>query len=159
MKTKTIALIALFIAGITLTTVWPTFPIFSGYLNLGDVLVMGMGLVVGLPYAFLAGAGAALADLLLGYGQYALFTLLIKATEAALIALFIARKGKAPLWAYLLAGAWMAAGYGLTDAFFASNLAVFIQSFSWNIIQGVVAAILAFSVQPLLLRLKSSYFK
>lgn len=157
MKVKTLALISVFIAGIVLLTTWPTFPIFQGYLNFGDVLVMGMGFVVGLPYAFLAGVGAALADVLLGYGQYALFTLIIKGLEAALIAFVLLRFSKVPLWAYLLAGAWMAAGYGLTDAFLSSSLGVFIPSFTYNILQGLVCGLLAFMAQPILARLKANY--
>lgn len=158
MKVRQIALISLFIAAIAFTTMSLTIAIFQGYLNFGDVLVMGMGLVIGLPYAFLAGVGAALADILLGYGQYAFFTLVIKGLEAAIIAAFVLKKGKAPLWSYLLAGTWMAAGYGLTDAFLASNPLIFIQSFGLNILQGLVCGSLAYSIQPLLMRLRKSYF-
>jgi len=158
MKNKELAIISVFIAGTTVLTMGFTITIFQGYLNFGDVLVMGMGLVVGLPYAFLGGVGPALADVLLGYGQYALPTLIIKGIEAAIIAWFVLRKSKAPLYAYLLAGTWMAAGYGLVDALLAAQWAVFVSSFSYNIFQGLVAGGLAYLVQPLLLRLKKSYF-
>ena len=86
MKVKQIALISVFIAGVALLTMGSSINIFQGYLNFGDVLVMGMGFVLGLPYALLGGVGAALADLLLGYGQYAIFTLIIKGIEAGIIA-------------------------------------------------------------------------
>ena len=112
MKIKQLALISVFIAGITLMTMGFTITIFQGYINLGDTLVMGMGLVVGWPFALLGGIGAALADVLLGYGQYAFFTLVIKGIEASIIALLALRSGKVQLWGYLLAGTWMAAGYG-----------------------------------------------
>lgn len=157
MKIKILALSSVFIAAIVLLTMWPTLPIFQGYLNFGDVLVMGMGFVLGLPYAFLAGIGAALADVLLGYGQYALFTLVIKGLEAAIIAFWMMKKTKAPLWIYLLAGTWMAAGYGLTDAFLTSDLSLFIPSFTYNILQGLIGGFLAYSVQPILARLKANY--
>lgn len=156
MKIKTLTLSSLFIAGTTLLTFWPSIPMLQGYLNLGDVMVMSMGYVLGMPFALLGGVGAALADVLLGYGQYALFTLIIKSLEAMLIASF-ARGRKNPLWIYLLAGVWMASGYGLTDVFLASTWSIFMPSFSYNILQGVVSALIAFSLLPLLKRLKQNY--
>jgi uncharacterized membrane protein len=158
MRSKELALIALFTAGIAVLTMSFTITIFQGYLNFGDVLVMGMGLTVGLPYALLGGLGAAIADLLLGYGQYALPTLIIKGLEAGIVAFYVRKRPKAPLWIYLLAGTWMASGYALFDAFLASELAVFISSFTYNIFQGLVAGALAFALQPLLLNLKKRYF-
>ncbi len=157
MRIKTLALISIFMSGIVLLTMWPTFPLFQGYLNFGDVLVMGMGLVIGWPYALLAGVGAALADILLGYAHYAIFTLVIKGLEAAMIAWMSLRRHSLPIWAYALAGTWMAIGYGLTDALIARNIPIFMISFGYNILQGLIAASLAFSVQPLLLRLKRNF--
>lgn len=158
MNIKQLALISIFIAGITLMTMGFTIPIFQGYINFGDTLVMGMGLVVGWPFALLGGVGAALADVLLGYSQYALFTLLIKGIEASIIALLAVRTGKVKLWGYLMAGTWMAAGYGFTDVFLAGEWRVFIVSFGYNILQGLVCGMLAFSIQDILIRLKKLYF-
>ncbi len=157
MKVKQIALISVFIAGVALLTMGSSINIFQGYLNFGDVLVMGMGFVLGLPYALLGGVGAALADLLLGYGQYAIFTLIIKGLEAGIIAYFAIKKGKAHLWVYLLAGIWMAVGYGLTDVLLTGELTIFVASFSYNIFQGIVCGGLAFALQPILIRLKKIY--
>jgi uncharacterized membrane protein len=157
MKVKHIALISVFIAGVTLLTMGSSINIFQGYLNFGDVLVMGMGFVLGLPYALLGGVGAALADLLLGYGQYAIFTLIIKGIEAGIIAYIAVKLGKAQLWVYLLAGTWMAVGYGLTDVLLTGELTIFIASFSYNIVQGIVCGGLAFALQPVLIRLKKIY--
>lgn len=157
MKVKQIALISVFIAGVALLTMGSSINIFQGYLNFGDVLVMGMGFVLGLPYAILGGVGAALADLLLGYGQYAIFTLIIKGLEASIIAYFAIHKGQTKLWVYLLAGTWMAIGYGLTDVLLTGELTIFIASFSYNIFQGIVCASLAFALQAVLIRLKKIY--
>lgn len=159
MKVKTLALASVFIASIVLLTMWPTFPIpvVGGYFNMGDVLVMSMGYSLGLPLALLAGVGAALADILLGWGQYAIFTLIIKGLEAAIIAYFV-KKNSVPFYAYILAGTWMSAGYGLTDAFLSANIAMFIPSFTANIAQGLICAILAFSILPLFKRLTKNYF-
>lgn len=157
MKVKQIALISVFIAGVALLTMGSSINIFQGYLNFGDVLVMGMGFVLGLPYAILGGVGAALADLLLGYGQYAIFTLIIKGLEASIIAYFAIHKGHTKLWVYLLAGTWMAIGYGLTDVLLTGEPTVFIASFSYNIFQGIVCASIAFALQTVLIRLKKIY--
>ena len=45
MKIKTLTLASLFIAATTLLTTWPSIPLFQGYFNLGDVMVMSMGYV------------------------------------------------------------------------------------------------------------------
>lgn len=159
MKVKTLALTSVFIAAVVLLTMWPTMPIpvVGGYFNFGDVLVMSMAYTLGMPLALLAGVGAALADILLGWGQYAIFTLIIKSSEAAIVAFFV-KKDKVPFYAYILAGTWIAVGYGLTDAFLSSSLAMFIPSFMANIAQGLICAVLAFSVLPLFRRLKKNYF-
>ncbi len=159
MKVKTLALASVFIASIVLLTMWPTFPIpvVGGYFNFGDVLVMSMAYTLGFPLALLAGVGAALADVLLGYGQYALFTLIIKGLEAAIVAYFV-KNDKVPFYAYILAGTWMAAGYGLTDAFLSSSLTMLLPSFSANIAQGLICAVVAFSILPIFRRLTKQYF-
>lgn len=160
MKARVLALSSLFIASIVLLTMWPSFPIafIGGYFNFGDVLVMSMGLVLGWPYALLAGVGAALADILLGWGQYAFFTLIIKGIEASIITLLV-RKNAVKLWVYILAGSWMAFGYGLSDVFIGSSLGLFVPSFLANIMQGVLCALIAFGLQPLFIRLKRNTLK
>ena len=155
-KVRTLALSSLFIASTVLLTTWPTVPLFQGYLNFGDVLVISMGYVLGFPLALMGGVGAALADLLLGYGQYAFFTLIIKGLEALIIAVFAAKSSRFTLGVYLLAGTWMAIGYGLTDMLLTQNLAMFIPSFGYNILQGLICASLAYGLRPLLTRLKQS---
>jgi uncharacterized membrane protein len=156
MKIKTLTLASLFIAATTLLTTWPSIPLFQGYFNLGDVMVMSMGYVLGMPYALLGGIGAALADILLGYGQYAVFTLIIKSIEAILIALYVKNSNHSYL-VFVIAGTWMASGYALTDVFLSSSWAILIPSFGYNIIQGLSSAIIAFSLLPLLKRLKQNY--
>ena len=51
----------------------------------------------------------------------------------------------------------MAAGYGLTDVLLAGEWRVFVVSFGYNILQGLVCGVLAFSIQGLLIRLKKLY--
>lgn len=156
-KVRTLALSSLFMASTVLLTMWPTVPLFQGYLNFGDVLILSMGFVLGFPLALVGGLGAALADILLGYGQYAIFTLIIKGIEASIVAMFAMKSTHFTYLIYVLAGTWMAVGYGLTDVFLTQNPALFIPSFSYNILQGLICASIAYGLRPLLSRLKQRF--
>lgn len=147
MKVKTLSITALLMAMVLVVTMYIGFPIFvGGYLNIGDVMVMGMAVLLPLPFSMLAGLASMLADLLLGYGVYAPFTLIIKAIEALLIGYWVQQhKGKdVPFWVFLVGGTWMALAYGITDVIIAQNAGVFILSFGYNLLQGVVCALIAF---------------
>jgi uncharacterized membrane protein len=146
MKVRTLTITALLMAMVTIVTMYIAFPIFQGYLNLGDVMVMGMAVLLPLPLTPLAGVASMLADLLLGYGVYAPFTLVIKALEALLIGLWVHNhKNKTvPFFVYLAGGLWMALAYGLTDVILADNPGVFILSFGYNALQGIVCALIAY---------------
>lgn len=78
---KKLALAAIFMALITVTTMAISIPIPGGhgYINAGDAMIYVCAWAVGGPLGGLAaGIGAALADLLLGWAQYAPATLVIK---------------------------------------------------------------------------------
>lgn len=157
MKVKNMTLIALLMAMTTIITMYISFPIFQGYLNLGDVIVMSMGLLIPLNLVFLAGVGAALADLLLGYGQYAFFTLVIKTIEAYIIGKWAVKHSdkKVPIHIFLTAGIWMAFAYGLTDIILTQNPLIFFTSFGYNSLQGIVCALIAFMLVPILKKIKN----
>lgn len=58
----------------------------GGYIHLGDAIVLSCGIVLGKKYGALsAGIGSAMADLYLGYAQWALPTFIIKALMAFFI--------------------------------------------------------------------------
>lgn len=71
-------------------------PLTGGFIHMGDAMVLSCGVVLGKKYgALAAGIGSALADLTLGYTQWALPTLLIKALMAFIVGyLFEAPKNK-----------------------------------------------------------------
>lgn len=146
MKVRTLSIAALMMAMVTVVTMYIMFPIAQGYLNLGDVMVMGMAVLLPFPMVWLAGIASMFADLLLGFGVYAPFTLFIKAIEALLIGYWVLKnKGKdVPFWVYLMGGMWMAFAYGITDILIAQNTAIFFTSFMYNSLQAIVCAILAF---------------
>ena len=128
-STRTLALTALLtalVAAATRVIQIPT-PATRGYVNLGDGMVFVSALLFGGPIAaFAGGVGSALADLLGGYANWALPTLVIKGLEGLLVGgLFrLTRRDMAHraglLWAVpivLLGGLWMVAGYYAVEVY------------------------------------------
>ncbi len=157
---RTLAIASIFMAMITLVTMYGMVPIAQGYLNLGDAIIMLIATVLPAPLVFLIGGLASgLADVLVGYGQYAPFTFIIKGLEGVLIAvLFMSMKKP---WRYvipfLVAAAWIAIGYALTDAFLYQSWQVGLTSLGYNLFQGVTSAMIAMglvrSIYPILSKL------
>ena len=111
MKTRNIRmyrliLSAMFAALSCVATMVIQIPAPSGYVNLGDAVVLLAGFTLGPVYGFVAGGlGPALADLLLGYGTYAPGTFVIKGTvalTAALVLLVYHKLKKEPTLSRLL---------------------------------------------------------
>lgn len=99
-------------------------PATRGFINLGDAVIFTTALLLGKKMGFLAGGvGSALADLLLGYANWAPFTLVIKGLEGYIAGFlghqaFMGQKDmKRPLLALILAGLWMMAGYFSAGSF------------------------------------------
>ncbi len=114
MKTRDLAQAALMTAlvfVITRTFVIPI-PQTKGFFNLGEAGVFMAAILFGpVVGAVAGGVGSALADLSLGYAQYAPFTLVIKGLEGALVGL-IARGSSRQAWtlglvAGTIAGVWL----------------------------------------------------
>jgi uncharacterized membrane protein len=94
----------LMMALVTLATSFIKIPTTNGYIHLGDGFIFLSAIVLGPFYgAFAAGAGSMFADVLGGYAQWALPTLLIKSAMAMLMGLIIRHKTKKQ--AYVAAGA------------------------------------------------------
>lgn len=77
-----------------LTFIFPIpVPFTSGYIHLGDSMIYISVIILG-PFfgAFASGVGSMLADLLAGYAQYAIPTLIIKSTMALVMGLIISGK-------------------------------------------------------------------
>ena len=78
--TKLIVMSAVFAAMVASLTFFPKIPAGMGYIHLGDSIVFLAACILPLPYALCAAAvGGALADLLSGYAQWIVPTLVIKA--------------------------------------------------------------------------------
>ena len=87
-------------------------PFTNGYIHLGDSMIFLSVLLLGWKYgAVAAGLGSALADLFLGYPQWAPWTLVIKAVMAILMGLAIEasmkRKRNMVIASLSTAGIWM----------------------------------------------------
>lgn len=143
-----LALASIFLAMITLVTMYGMVPIVWGYLNLGDAMIMLSATILPVSLAGLVGGiASALADLLGGYSQYALFTLVIKALEAMMVAaLFNKIKHRSKHFVpFILAGLWVAVAYGLVDAFIYQDWMVGLASLGLNSIQGLTSSLLGIS--------------
>jgi len=95
-----VAIMAAATAATTMLLVIPFAPT-RGFFNIGDAMVMFSGLAFGARVGFLAGGiGSALADILLGFGFYAPFTLFIKGMEGYVVGLI----GKGRSFGYKVGG-------------------------------------------------------
>lgn len=116
-KTKKIVFSALLASLVCVATMVIKIPSpLSGYINLGDGVVLLCGWFLGPVYGFLAAAvGSALADLFYGYMVYVPATFVIKGA-VALIACVLSKKTKKFIGA-IAAEAVMVAGYYVFEGF------------------------------------------
>lgn len=116
-KTKKIVFSALFAALACVATMIIKIPSpLSGYINLGDSVVLLCGWMLGPGYGFFAAAiGSALADMFYGYMVYVPATFVIKGA-VALIACVLSKKTKKFISA-IAAEAAMVAGYYVFEGF------------------------------------------
>ncbi|MDR2090701.1 MAG: ECF transporter S component [Clostridiales bacterium] len=118
--TKKIAYTGIFTA---LTAVLTLFSIpvpGGGYIHLGDGMIFLACAVLPVPYAvFAAGVGSMIADLSLGYTQYFIPTLLIKAAMALIVCLLgkNADKDRKRVWVFLTASLFMQFAYFVYELF------------------------------------------
>ena len=129
MSTRKLALLALLSALVAVAT-WVIripIPATKGYINLGDSMIFVSALLFGgLIGGIAGGVGSALADLLGGYANWAIPTLIIKGLEGLLVgSLFqLTRRNMAQkagvylsLPILVLGGLWMVTGYFLVEVF------------------------------------------
>ena len=132
----------------------------SGYVNLGDGVVLLSGWILGPAYGFAAaGLGSAMADVFSGYTHYAAGTFLIKGFMAV-IAYYLAAKclKKRPSLGRALGAAaaecWMVAGYfGYACLILGKGLAA-AASIPGNWVQGIFGLAVALVAAELLIRSK-----
>lgn len=143
LSVKKLTFTGLMAALICVLTMFPHIPIpaGSGYIHLGDGMILLSAMIVG-PLAIPAAAiGSALADLFSGFALYAPATFVIKGL-VALIAWLLYRKGNIvrTLIAFIAAEAAMVAGYFAFEWFVAREYAIV--DILGNSIQGISGAAL-----------------
>ncbi len=147
-RTQDLALIALFIALCTVSTMLIRIPLpTSGYANLGDAIVLLAGWILGPIYgAFAAGLGTALADLI-GYPIYAPATFIIKFAVAFFAAKLISRYESLSFVHLCVIGLMceliMLVGYYIYDAILLGNILSPALNLPGNIMQAVIGTLVA----------------
>ena len=147
---RRVALGGMFAALIALTTAFVRLPLAGGYLHPGDAAIALAGVALG-PYAAAPAAlGSLLADLL-GYPQYALFSLAIKGLLGLCAGAAGRRSGKAGRAVLLLAGcAVLTGGYFAADCLL-GGVGMALTDLPWNALQAalfLVTGVAARAVMP-----------
>lgn len=157
MKIRKLAVCAMFTALIMITTMI-SIPIGAGgYMNIGDSMIYACAFVLGGPLGGVAAAiGASMADITLGYPQYAPATLVIKFLMALVCGLLL-KKFPKRLWARIVslsAGAViMVVGYVIYE-YFLSSMGGAIAVIVPNLIQGVSGVILGIVIISAISKIK-----
>ncbi len=160
MDTKKIVLAGLMAALATVGTMVIQIPTGGGYVHLGDSIVYLCGMLLGPVLGGTAAAiGSMLADLLSGYGQYAIPTFLIKGLDAMVVGFIymsVMKNGTTTMSkairyivSFIPGGLIMVFGYALTEYFFYGAGGV-LGTFGPNFMQAFVGGALGL---PLLLAL------
>jgi uncharacterized membrane protein len=154
-----IALVALFIALVTVFTIAVRVPVpaTQGYVNLSDVAIVFISLAFG-PWAGMiaGGVGAALADIFGGYAQFAPLSLLAHGLEGLVIGLIAARSRSVPrmLLAWLAGSACMVGVYLVGEALFLTSWPNALVEAPLNAFQALVGGIAGI---PLVIAVRQAY--
>ncbi len=142
MKTKQLTLYSLLIALVALSTMVISIPIgSSGYVNVGDSIIIVISLIYGTRCGMLCGGiGSLLADILLGYGYFAPFTLIVKGIEGYIIALFYKKYHNA-LLSSVVGVSWMIIGYFISSCII-EHVTIAISGVAFNATQAFICVIL-----------------
>ena len=159
LSTRKMTLAGLFAALSCVMTMVIQIPSPTGYVNLGECMVLLGALVLGPVYGAFAGAiGSALADILLSYAVYAPGTFVIKGGVALIAALLsglaLRKSGKQNfvmiVISCVVAEIWMALGYFVYESVILGYGMPAVQSIPGNLMQGLVGIVLATALYRLL---------
>lgn len=159
---KEITLTGLAAALVFVTTMYIKVPNnLGGYFNLGDSMLMLFSAVLNPFYAFVVGGiGSALADIIGGYAQYALPTLIIKGVEAVFVSYLFMKFGNKIKWvAYLGAIIIMVSGYFFFEWFMYGDALVSLTGVPANAVQGIAGAVIALVLLKKVTQLTENYRK
>ena len=150
MTAKKLCIMGLLIALTCVATMVIKVPITAtgGYINIGDGMVLICAVFFGPEYGLIAGGiGSALGDLLGGYFNWALATVIIKGIEGFAVAKIAGTSDKGnflnirKISACVIGLVWMVAGYFVADYIIGGSIAASLAGISANAIQAVFAFI------------------
>jgi len=143
LNARTVALSAVFGAGVAVATMAIAIPFGQGYLNFGEIVIFTAAFLFGGVVGGLAGGvGAAAADIILGWGFYAPITLVVKGLEGYFVGEFSGESVKSKLIGVCIGAPFMIFGYTLARAYFEGVPAALFIELPINLVQaGVGAAI------------------
>lgn len=154
-KLKQLITSALMAALTCFTTYIIRIPSTTGYIHPGDSFVILSGIILGPIYGGLsAGVGSMLADLLAGYPQFAIVTLLIKASTAIVSAFMyrlLKRNVYSVITAGILGGIVVTLGYFIVE-YFMYDLGGALSSIPLNAVQNLFGIVLSTMLYPLLVK-------
>ena len=128
-----------------------------GYIHLGDTLILFSAMLAGSAAAPIGGIGSALADVLGGYGFYALPTLFIKALTGFLASKRLRLEGQHAFLhcalSFSAAELAMVVGYAIFESF-AYSFATAVSGIPMNLLQAAASAALACALLPVARRIR-----
>ena len=134
-RIRKIAFSGMLAAIIAALTAYVRVPIPGGYLNPGDAAIALAALLLGPIAAVPAGLGSMIADLL-GYPQYAVFTLIIKSLMGLVAGwgMKSAKLGVRSILGVCISGVILVGGYFVTDLIL-GDIGLALVDLPWNLIQ------------------------
>lgn len=155
LKIKELVYTSLLCAMLFVITTYISIPTSFGFLNLSDAVIHLLSSSIPLkPLLFIASVATSLADLIGGYGQYAVFTFIIKFLMALTVFVLYRKLKIHYLFSIILAEIVMLLGYGLTDVVLSSSWIVFIESIIANLPQAIVCVVVAYIIHPFFKKVK-----
>ncbi len=141
---RTVALSAVFAAGVAIATMAIAMPFGQGYLNFGEIVIFTAAFLFGGVVGGLAGGiGASAADIILGYAYYAPITLIVKGLEGYVVGEVSGESSMSKLIGVAAGAPFMIFGYTLARAYFEGVPAALFIELPINIVQAGVGAAIA----------------
>lgn len=170
-KTQKLVLAALFTALTCIATsviqIKQPFSLTEGYINLGDAFIILSALLLGPLYGGLAGGlGSMLADIFLGYMQYAPATFIIKGLAGILCGLFFKYASKKVssaklkvllvIFAAVVSGVIVTSGYFLYEGAILYGYTAALTSVPGNLVQNLFGIILSTLLYPIISKIEDA---
>lgn len=133
-------------------------PAVSGYINFGDLFIfLGASLFGPIVGALAGGIGSALADILSGGAQWAIFSLIIKGLMGFVVGKFAYKSkfyGFKNLIGTILAIIILVIGYYISGSLIIGSFITGLTSIPYDLIQGIISSIIYFIMGGRILKLK-----